>query len=78
VTAAIDAVFTTRASSPRALMSYDHHAITLDSLETQLSFHDLTEGEFEIGEIRVIARYLHLRGRWGRFDLSATRSCLIH
>jgi CheY-like chemotaxis protein/phosphoribosyl 1,2-cyclic phosphodiesterase len=42
-----------------ALMSYDHHPITLDKLEAQVSFHDLTEGEFEIGGIRVITQYLH-------------------
>jgi CheY-like chemotaxis protein/phosphoribosyl 1,2-cyclic phosphodiesterase len=42
-----------------ALMSYDHHPITLDSLEAQVSFHDLREGEFEIGGIRVITQYLH-------------------
>jgi CheY-like chemotaxis protein/phosphoribosyl 1,2-cyclic phosphodiesterase len=42
-----------------ALMSYDHHPITLDSLTAQVRLHDLTEGEFTIGGIRVTTQYLH-------------------
>jgi len=42
-----------------ALMSYDHHPVTLDSLDAKVSFHDLREGEFWIGGMRVTTQYLH-------------------
>jgi CheY-like chemotaxis protein len=42
-----------------ALMSYDHHPITLDSLSARVGFQDLKEGEFWIDEIRVTTQYLH-------------------
>lgn len=45
--------------SLHVLMSYEHHPIALDSLEAQVCFQDLVEGEFQVGSIRVITQYLH-------------------
>jgi CheY-like chemotaxis protein/phosphoribosyl 1,2-cyclic phosphodiesterase len=61
-----------------ALMSYDHHPITVDSLETQVSFHDLTEGEFEIGGIRVITQYLHHPALTLGYRLEADGAALVY
>lgn len=40
-------------------MSYDYHPVGLDELEASYRFHDLTEGQFDVGGIRVTARYLN-------------------
>jgi len=46
-------------SSLGALMSYDHHPITLESLEARVHFQDLIEGELTIGGMRITTQYLH-------------------
>jgi len=40
-------------------MSYDHHPVALDAAAGTLRFHDLTEGTFQIGSIRVTSQYLN-------------------
>lgn len=65
-------------NSLAALMSYDHHPITLDSLEAQVSYHDLTEGEFEIGKIRVVTQYLHHPALTLGYRLEADGAALVY
>ncbi len=40
-------------------MSYDYHPVSLSDLEASYRFHDLTEGQFDAGGIRVTAQYLN-------------------
>jgi phosphoribosyl 1,2-cyclic phosphodiesterase/CheY-like chemotaxis protein len=40
-------------------MQYDYFPVTLDALRAEVRYHDLVEGAFEIGEIRVQTRYLN-------------------
>lgn len=40
-------------------MSYDYHPVGLDALEATYRFHDLTEGQFDVGGIRVTTQYLN-------------------
>jgi len=40
-------------------MSYDYHPVMLDSGEGTLRFHDLSEGVFQAGSIRVTSQYLN-------------------
>jgi len=40
-------------------MRYEYFPVTLDQLGAQIDFHDLTEGEFNLGSVRVTARYLN-------------------
>lgn len=40
-------------------MSYDHHPVTLDAAASTLRFHDLTEGTFQVGSLRVTSHYLN-------------------
>jgi phosphoribosyl 1,2-cyclic phosphodiesterase/CheY-like chemotaxis protein len=61
-----------------ALMSYDHHPITLDSLEAEVRFRDLTEGEFRIGGIRVTTQYLHHPALTLGYRLEADGAALVY
>jgi CheY-like chemotaxis protein/phosphoribosyl 1,2-cyclic phosphodiesterase len=65
-------------ASLAALMSYDHHPITLDSLEARVRFHDLREGEFEIGGIRIITQYLHHPALTLGYRLEADAAALVY
>lgn len=40
-------------------MSYDYHPVGLDALEATYRFYDLTEGQFDVGGIRVTTQYLN-------------------
>jgi CheY-like chemotaxis protein len=40
-------------------MSYEYSPINLDALSAEVEYHDLTEGVFEIGPIRVTTQYLN-------------------
>ncbi|MCG6953374.1 MAG: response regulator [Betaproteobacteria bacterium] len=40
-------------------MSYDYHPVGLEALEATYRFHDLTEGQFDVGGIRVTTQYLN-------------------
>ncbi len=60
------------------LMSYDHHPITLESLEAQVGLHDLTEGEFTIGGIRVITQFLHHPALTLGYRLEADGAALVY
>lgn len=40
-------------------MSYEYSPINLDSLNAEVEYHDLTEGVFEIGSIRITTQYLN-------------------
>ncbi|HUF76977.1 MAG TPA: MBL fold metallo-hydrolase [Longimicrobiales bacterium] len=40
-------------------MQYDYFPVTLDALRADVRYHDLVEGELEIGEIRIRTRYLN-------------------
>jgi phosphoribosyl 1,2-cyclic phosphodiesterase len=40
-------------------MEYNYFPVTLAQLAASISFHDLAEGEFAIGGVRVVARYLN-------------------
>ncbi len=40
-------------------MSYDHHPITLEAMASLARFHDLTEGVFEVGGVRITTQYLN-------------------
>ncbi len=60
------------------LMSYDHHPITLQSLEAQVGLHDLTEGEFTIGGIRVITQFLHHPALTLGYRLEADGAVLVY
>ncbi len=42
-----------------AQMSYDYHPVTLKALAASVRFHDLTEGHFDAGGIRVTTQYLN-------------------
>jgi CheY-like chemotaxis protein/phosphoribosyl 1,2-cyclic phosphodiesterase len=65
-------------ASLSVLMSYDHHPITLDSLEAGVRFHDLTEGEFRIGGIRVVTQYLHHPALTLGYRLEADGAVLVY
>jgi phosphoribosyl 1,2-cyclic phosphodiesterase len=40
-------------------MQYQYFPVTLEQLAAHVSFHDLVEGSFEIGDLRVSAQYLN-------------------
>jgi CheY-like chemotaxis protein/phosphoribosyl 1,2-cyclic phosphodiesterase len=40
-------------------MAYQYSPINLDSLHADLRYHDLTEGSFELGSVRVQAQYMN-------------------
>jgi CheY-like chemotaxis protein len=40
-------------------MSYEYFPVTLRDLSASIRYHDLTEGEFAIGDVRIIAQYLN-------------------
>ena len=40
-------------------MQYTYFPVALDSLGAVLRYHDLVEGEFRIGDLRIVARYLN-------------------
>ena len=40
-------------------MQYDYFPVTLDALRADVRYHDLVEGELQIGEIQVRTRYLN-------------------
>jgi phosphoribosyl 1,2-cyclic phosphodiesterase len=40
-------------------MQYTYFPVTLDALRAEVRYHDLVEGSFEIGEVRVQTRYLN-------------------
>ena len=61
-----------------ALMSHDHHPITLDALEAEVAFHDLTEGEFQAGSVRVVTQYLHHPALTLGYRLEADGATLVY
>lgn len=40
-------------------MQYTYFPVALDALGAVLRYHDLVEGEFRIGDVRIVARYLN-------------------
>ncbi len=40
-------------------MSYDYHPVSLEDLEASYRFHDLTEGQLDVGGVRVTTQYLN-------------------
>jgi len=40
-------------------MSYEYSSITLESLDARVRFHNLTEGAFEVGGVRVTTRFVN-------------------
>lgn len=40
-------------------MSYEYSPINLDALNAEVAYHDLTEGVFELGSIRITTQYLN-------------------
>jgi CheY-like chemotaxis protein/ribonuclease BN (tRNA processing enzyme) len=40
-------------------MSYEYSPINLDALNAEVEYHDLTEGVFELGSIRITTQYLN-------------------
>jgi len=59
-------------------MSYDYHPVGLDELEATYRFHDLTEGQFDVGGIRVTARYLNHPALTLGYRLEADGAALVY
>jgi phosphoribosyl 1,2-cyclic phosphodiesterase/CheY-like chemotaxis protein len=59
-------------------MSYDYHPVTLDAAEGILRFHDLTEGVFQAGSIRITCQYLNHPALTLGYRLEADDGVLVY
>jgi len=59
-------------------MAYEYSPINLGALRAEVAFHDLTEGSFEIGGIRVRAQYLNHPALTLGYRLEADGAVLVY
>ncbi len=59
-------------------MSYDYHPVTVDSFDAAVRFHDLREGRFECGRVRVSTRYLNHPALTLGYRLEADGAVLVY
>ncbi|MEN8182871.1 MAG: response regulator [Myxococcota bacterium] len=59
-------------------MAYGYSPITLESLDAAVRYHDLTEGVFEVGAIRVVTQYLHHPALTLGYRLEADGAILVY
>ena len=59
-------------------MSYDYFPVTLEALQAEVHLHDLTEGVFDLGSIRVTAQYLNHPALTLGYRLEADGATLVY
>jgi CheY-like chemotaxis protein/phosphoribosyl 1,2-cyclic phosphodiesterase len=59
-------------------MSYDYFPVTLEALQAEVHLHNLTEGVFDLGSIRVTAQYLNHPALTLGYRLEADGATLVY
>jgi CheY-like chemotaxis protein/phosphoribosyl 1,2-cyclic phosphodiesterase len=59
-------------------MAYEYSPITLDALDAKVQFHDLREGVFELGSIRVTTQYMNHPALTLGYRLEADGAVLVY
>jgi CheY-like chemotaxis protein len=59
-------------------MAYEYSPITLDALDAKVRFHDLREGAFEIGSLRVTTQYMNHPALTLGYRLEADGAVLVY
>ncbi len=59
-------------------MAYEYSPINLEALKAQVTFHDLTEGELQLGGVRVRAQYLNHPALTLGYRLEADGAALVY
>jgi CheY-like chemotaxis protein len=59
-------------------MAYEYFPITLEALNAEVRLHDLTEGVFDLGSIRVTAQYLNHPGLTLGYRLEADGATVVY
>ncbi|MEN8184419.1 MAG: MBL fold metallo-hydrolase, partial [Myxococcota bacterium] len=59
-------------------MTYEYSPITIEAFDAQLKIHNLREGTFDLGSIRVTAQYLNHPALTLGFRLEVDGACLVY
>jgi CheY-like chemotaxis protein len=59
-------------------MAYEYSPINIDALQAEVRYHDIVEGVFEIGSVRVTSHYLHHPALTLGFRFEADGACVVY